>query len=144
MTTRLGFAVALASLLATTTVTAMKPTKPDCSSFVPAVQAAADASSCSCADATNHGQYVRCVVGAMKDLAHSGGLPKNCRGEILRGFAKSTCGRSGDVVTCCVMHDGAPRCTVKNAKACAHVGVPGTSPTCADACTSSPSGAFLD
>ena len=51
---------------------------------------AAAAGPCNCALATNHGDYVSCVA----DFAQTfPGLPSNCRGEVVRCAAHSTCGK---------------------------------------------------
>jgi len=55
-------------------------------------------SSCGCPDASNHGRYVSCVAHAVKALASSGAIPKNCKGKVVRCAARSTCGKPGFVV----------------------------------------------
>jgi hypothetical protein len=85
------------------------------------------------------------------------GLPRNCRGLVKRCVARSTCGKPGDSVTCCVAGPGwcdgglcqdgvtpcsragdcppRKRCSVKpSAAACiARGGTPGGGGSCCDA-----------
>ena len=144
MTTTIRLALACASLLVAMPVLAMgRHQKPACDSSTAAVESAV-AAACDCAGAATHGQFVRCAVRVVKGLASDGTLPRNCRGAMVRGFAKSTCGKP-EAVTCCVQRDGATACVVRKAEACQRIGgTPGTGPLCIDACApASPSGAFL-
>ena len=105
-------------------------------------------STCSCATATNHGQYVKCVAGVAKSRVTAGTLPKSCKGAVVKCAAHSTCGKTG-FVTCCTTAGCKPK---KSAAACtAKGGTVGTCKSCCDACPApgsgpscSPSGAFLD
>jgi hypothetical protein len=111
-------------------------------SAVLTLHAAAEAE-CRCATATNHGQYVKCVAGVAKGAAGST-LPKQCKDDVIRCAAQSTCGKPGSV-TCCrtTIRRGVPvtRCSVK--RDAAHCVAPsggsacaGNFPSCCDACTS--------
>lgn len=141
----MGLRIALALLALTTTPAAAgKPIKPDCAAALPAVQTAV-ASSCDCAAAVTHGQYVRCAVGVVKGMVADGSLGRTCKGSMVRTFAKSSCGKA-DAVTCCVPKHNGTQCLVKKAALCAkRGGTVGATPYCVDACNpASPSGAFLD
>src|SRR5262245_20048288 len=61
---------------------------------------AAAAAECDCAGSRNHGQYVRCVNDVAADLVAAGALPRQCKGDVTRCAAQSTCGKQG-FVTCC-------------------------------------------
>jgi hypothetical protein len=135
----LGLRIALTVTCLLVAAAAMaKPNKPECEAALPSVELAV-AADCDCATAANHGQYVRCAGGVVKGMVASDDLPGNCKGAMVRVFAKSTCGKK-DAATCC-----APRgCKVKKAAACERLGgTPGSTPFCHDAC-GSPSGAFVD
>src|SRR5579875_2494547 len=86
---------------------------------VAATRAAAE-TTCPCATATNHGQYVKCVAGVAKAAVAAGTVPK--------------CSTKSSAAAC-----KAP----KGGTACV-----GVHPSCCDACTAtgcaSPSAAFLD
>src|SRR5262245_28958686 len=87
------------------------------SAAVAAARALAEAE-CGCATAKNHGQYVRCVAGVANDLAESGDLPNNCKGEVVRCAAHSTCGKPHNSVTCCrVDSRGKVKCSIKSSAA---------------------------
>ena len=118
--------------------------KPDCSSSLPAVQAVV-AQACDCLGSPNHGQYVRCAARVVKEMAGNGLVGRGCRGQMVRTFAKSSCGKP-EFVACCVPRDGATACVVKKSSVCTKIGgTAGGSPFCADACVAgSPSGAFVD
>ena len=142
MTVGFRLALTLVSLLVTTPAAAV-PEKPDCSASLAAVEAAV-AASCDCATAATHGQFVRCAASVVKGLAQDGSLARNCKGSMVRGYAKSSCGKDG-AVTCCVARHDTTKCVVKKAAICEKLGgTTGATPYCADACISSPSGAFLD
>jgi len=49
-------------------------------------------SECQCTEQTNHGQWVSCVTHVIKGLTEEG-LPKNCKGKLVRCAAKSVCGK---------------------------------------------------
>jgi hypothetical protein len=53
---------------------------------------------CNCDGSSNHGRYVSCVAHKVKTLVDSG-LPRNCKGKLVRCAARSTCGKPG-FVTC--------------------------------------------
>jgi hypothetical protein len=135
------------------------------------VQAAVD-TECTCAGLAdgqggttpwrNHGQYVRCVGHATRDLAREAGLKRRCVKGLVPCAARSTCGKNGAVAclvastgtcmngTCsndedrdcmidddCTTHD----CRVTSAERCTTLqGTPSTG----SCCTASPSGAFLE
>lgn len=136
----LHIALTVVASLAITPAIAKQPDKPECLLALPAVQAAV-ALECDCASSPNHGQYVRCAGGVVKDMAATGALGRSCRGGMIKVFAKSTCGKR-DSVACCL-----PRgCKVKKAATCERLGgTPDVTPFCVDACSAgSPSGAFVD
>ncbi len=58
------------------------------------------ATTCVCTQATNHGQYVRCVADQVNQAVATG-LPTNCKGTVKRCAARSTCGKKTGFVTCC-------------------------------------------
>jgi hypothetical protein len=141
---KLRLALAFASLLATTSVLAMgQHGKPSCDAAAGDVETAV-MTTCDCANAVTHGQFVHCAVRIVREFAANGNLPKNCRGAMVRAFAKSTCGKPS-AVTCCLEHDTVKTCLVRKDTVCARLGgTPGSGPLCADGCVSgSPSGAFL-
>jgi hypothetical protein len=71
---------------------------------------AAAAGPCNCALATNHGDYVSCVA----DFAQTfPGLPSNCRGEVVRCAAHSTCGKEGATRCCRTDRRGRTKCSIK-------------------------------
>jgi hypothetical protein len=142
---KIRLALACASLLAATSVLAMgQHGKPSCDGSAADVETAV-MTTCDCANAATHGQFVRCAAHIVKDFAAHGNLPKNCRGPMVRAFAKSTCGKPS-AVTCCLEHDTVKTCLVRKATVCERLGgTPGTGPLCADGCVSgSPSGAFVN
>ena len=65
----------------------------------PADVGAAIATQCPCSSASNHGQYVKCVVHFRNVLRKSGCLTATDRQTIARCAARSTCGK--DTVLCC-------------------------------------------
>lgn len=115
---------------------------------------------CSCDDARNHGQYVKCVGQIIRSLSRAGNIPKRCKGKLVRCAARSTCGKEGFVTcnrveygTCdlttltCIEPAGVPcaadtdcvvksRCSTKrSAERCeARGGVVGDTPTCCSSC----------
>jgi len=119
-------------------------------------------SECTCDK--NHGQYVSCVTGKVRDAIHSGELDENCFGKVMRCAARSTCGKRSTFVTCltCVpgtcgtdgkCDDGATSCgtglppcpqvlthcsTKSDASHCAS-GITGTGSCCSAACPAPPS-----
>ena len=101
---------------------------------------AAAAAQCDCATAQNHGQYVKCVGEVAKTRASNGQLPTECKGEVTRCAAKSTCGKP-EAVTCCrVDRRGKVRCSVKkSADKCqppnGGAACVGATTSCCDACT---------
>jgi hypothetical protein len=142
MTSRVRIGLTLASLLFAIPAAAKKP---DCSASVATVQAAVTAA-CDCAAAKAHGQYVRCAGRVVKGLAADGTIARSCKGQMVRGFARSTCGKREGVVTCCGTRGSRTVCGVKKATVCERRGgTVGATSMCLDACLpSSPSGAFLD
>jgi hypothetical protein len=105
---------------------------------VAAARAAANAE-CDCATAARHGDYVSCVADVAKERATNGQLPSECKGEVVRCAAKSTCGKPGAVTCCRVDRRGKIKCSIKKSadkckaprggQACV-----GTSESCCDAC----------
>jgi hypothetical protein len=111
-----------------------------CDDDVAVAAARADAAAqCDCATAENHGQYVKCVGEVAKTRASNGQLPTECKGEVTRCAAKSTCGKP-EAVTCCrVDRRGKVRCSVKkSADKCqppnGGAACVGASTSCCDAC----------
>jgi hypothetical protein len=120
---------------------------------------------CPCADAVNHGQYVRCVAHAVKAMSANGVIDRRCRGRVVALAAHSVCGRA-DAAPCLVPTstcgadgtctddpsvdcvddtDCGTRCRVMTADACDNAnGVPSDAPSCGLVSCFSPSGAFLD
>jgi hypothetical protein len=136
----LRIAAALVGLLVTTPVAA-KPDKPDCTASLASVQEAVALAGCDCATAATHGQYVRCAGKAVKAMVAAETLDRRCKGQMVRVFAKSTCGKP-DSVTCCTVRG----CKVKKTTTCERLGgTVGATPFCTDACVpGSPSGAFVE
>ena len=139
----LGFALVLAS---TGVASATKCTD---NAAVAAARATADAECGGCANASNHGHYVSCVAKKATDLADSGDLPKECKGQVVRCAAKSTCGKPGFITCCRVDKKGKVKCSIKSSldrckapkggQACA-----GGAASCCDSCgAGSPEGAFV-
>src|SRR5258706_9826546 len=106
---------------------------------------AAAAARCDCAAAENHGQYVSCVAGVAKEFAGTGVLPEECKGEVVRCAAKSTCGKP-EAVTCCrVDRRGKVKCsTKKSADKCqppnGGTACIGSATSCCEACGSAGGG----
>lgn len=109
---------------------------------------------CDCAGAATHGAYVSCAAGVVNARAQADLLPRNCKGQVKRCAARSTCGKPGFVACCRTSARGKTRCSTKaTAALCTappHGGTAcaGTASSCCDACTesgcaSSPSGAFV-
>jgi len=144
MTLRTRIALTFTALVLAAPALAMKPPKADCDASVATVQAAVLTAGCDCATAPTHGQFVRCASHVVKMLAADGMVPKNCKGAMVRGYAKSSCGKVGRA-TCCLARPSGTKCTVKTPTACAKAGgSPGATPMCIDAClVGSPSGAFV-
>jgi hypothetical protein len=142
--TRRIIPVVLATLLGA--ATPASASRPDCEAVVLTVRAAVIAAGCMCDSVTPHGQFVRCAAGAVKTLADDGTIPRSCRGFMVRGVAKSTCGRPVDFVACCRERPRGTSCAVKKATVCERLG--GTAAegsVCLTACLpGSPSGAFVD
>ncbi len=87
--TTLLLSVLLAAGAAATSARAQD--EPTCEDFRCEFQARLD-QDCSCADQTNHGQYVSCVAHVVNDLVDEG-LPTNCKGKLTRCAARSVCGK---------------------------------------------------
>jgi hypothetical protein len=103
----------------------------DCEAERCAVQAEIDAQ-CPCDDATNHGEYVRCVRAQAKAL-----VSKQCRGKVVRCAAKSTCGKEGAVTCERNGRNGTTRCKIsRSAERCeARGGTVGSRSSCCADCT---------
>src|SRR5262245_22304362 len=103
--------LALGLVLASTGVASA--TKCNDDAAVAAARATADAE-CGCVTATNHGKYVSCVAHVANDLADSGDLPKECKGEVVSCAAQSTCGKAGAVTCCRIDRRGKGKCSIKS------------------------------
>jgi len=121
-----------------------------------AVAAARDdvETTCDCAGAATHGAYVSCAAGVANARAEANLLPHNCKGQVKRCAARSTCGKPGAVTCCRTSARGTTRCSIKaSASLCStppHGGAAcvGTATSCCDACNESgcagsPSSAFV-
>ena len=115
---------------------------------------------CNCAGAVNHGAYVKCSAGRLKNNNPS--LPKSCRGKVQKCAAKSTCGKPGTIICCkknaagkatcaakkdcshCVAPNGGSMCCSQNTSCCCKDATPSCSGTGNLCACASPSGAFLD
>jgi len=112
-----------------------------CDDTAAVADARADAAmQCDCATFENHGQYVKCVGEVAKTRASNGQLPTECKGEITRCAAKSTCGKPQAVTCCRVDRRGKVRCSVKkSADKCqppnGGAACVGATTSCCDACT---------
>ena len=98
------------------------------------------AEECDCTAFKNHGQYVKCVGEVVKQLADTGALPTQCKGDVMRCAANSICGKPG-FVTCCRVQKGRVKCSIKSSEArCLAqnrgntVACVGSTPSCCDAC----------
>ena len=121
------------------------------------VESAVD-ESCPCETATNHGNYVKCVVRTLGPLAAQAAVPHSCVGRIIRCAARSTCGKPGAVtcqtpqgtcdpasgtctndpsVSCSADSDCGTACSIaSSAESCQTAGgTVGTGTTCCAACT---------
>src|SRR5437870_7871198 len=105
---------------------------------VAAVREAA-AEQCDCENATKHDKYVNCVERVAKAAVKDGSLRDECKVDVVRCAAQSTCGRP-DSVTCCRTDEhGHTMCSIKrrdeNCKA-PHNGTAcvGSQSSCCDAC----------
>ena len=118
------------------------------SATVAAARAAIDAQ-CSCDTASNHGAYVSCVAHAASQLAVSGALPNQCKGDVIRYAANSKCGKPRAVTCCRVDSRGKVKCSIKSqlsqckppkgGQACE-----GTTASCCDSCgAGSAGGSFV-
>ena len=112
-----------------------------CDDTAAVAAARADAAAqCDCTTAQNHGQYVKCVGEVVKARASNGMLPSECKGEVTRCAAKSSCGKP-DAVTCCrVDRRGKVRCSIKSSAAKCQppnggAACLGATTSCCDACT---------
>ena len=88
---------------------------------------------CTCADAATHGEYVSCVVRAAARFG-AGSLPSNCRGNVRRCAARSTCGKPSGSVACCMPRaEGRTRCSTKRSpEACVRAGGSPSTGSCCD------------
>ena len=108
----------------------------------------------------NHGQYVRCVVGKVREAVRSGELDVNCKGKAARCAARSTCGKNGfvtcvtcepgtctdglcdDGVTACSATVPCPRvvthCSTKSETSHCLTGITGTGSCCSATCPPAP------
>ena len=100
---------------------------------------AAASTECDCAGSSNHGQYVKCVGEVAKARVESDDLPGECKGDVVRCAAKSTCGKPGSVTCCRVDRRGKVKCSIKrSADKCrppnGGTACVGSSESCCDAC----------
>ena len=126
----------LGLVLASTGIASAKKCTDDVA--VAAARAAAE-EECVCATASNHGQYVSCVARVANELADSGDLPSECKGQVTSCAAKSTCGKEGAVTCCRIDRRGKVKCSTKSSagrckapkggQACV-----GTATSCCDSC----------
>jgi hypothetical protein len=112
-----------------------------CSAQRCAVETAID-QACPCEGAASHGQYVRCVAHAVKDLAASGIVARGCRGKVVSCAARSACGHPGRVS--CFLPTGECRVQRSAADCTAAGGVASITSTCCAVGCASPGGAFVD
>src|SRR3989442_2271545 len=90
---------------------------------------------CSCAGATTHGQYVRCVRDVARAEVAALRLPRSCKGSVIRCAARSTCGRPVFVTCCRTDSLGKVHCSVRrSASMCRVPSTVGTKPSCCDSC----------
>src|SRR5262245_45940577 len=101
----------LGLVLATTGIASAQGCTYDAS--VAAARATAE-TECSCDSATNPGQYVSCVAHVANELAKSGDLPNQCKGNVIRCAASSTCGKPGAITCCRVDQRGKVKCSTKS------------------------------
>ncbi len=110
----------------------------------------AAAEPCSCAAATDQGQYVRCVAGVAAARVKDGSLPRECKRAVVKCATKSTCGDfaspdeggerganpTAGRVACCIPRESGTRCAItRNAASCMKRGGTAAScPSCCDAC----------
>src|SRR5215475_9391710 len=76
-------------------IAACDPTSADASAI--AAARAEIASSCNCASAPNHGNYVTCAGGILRTRVQRNQLSNDCRGALESEAARSTCGISGEI-----------------------------------------------
>jgi hypothetical protein len=139
----------IVSLLLTVAVPAgSKPPAHVCEATALATAMQAVAAVCPCDTAANHGQYVSCAVGVIRQQLKSAALSWDCRRPVLSAVVHSTCGKP-NFVTCCRTRGQASTCSIRRTAAgcVATGGCVGATTSCMDACTAgcgSPSGAFLD
>jgi hypothetical protein len=98
------------------------------------------ASNCDCASAASHGAYVSCARSVVKSSVGPGGLPRVCQGMVVRGAAKSTCGKPGAVACCRTSATGSTSCSIRPDAASCRASLGGAAcvsshSSCADACT---------
>ena len=144
-TMKLRFATlaTLALLLGAVAPAVAKPNN-QCTPEMAAAALADLAVACPCDQAVNHGQYVSCGAHWAARAVREQTLPRACRRLVRKNTVRSVCGKP-NFVTCCRTGFAGTRCIVRTETACLHVGgTVGATESCADACTASPSGAFLD
>ncbi|HJQ82861.1 MAG TPA: hypothetical protein VKA21_02210 [Candidatus Binatia bacterium] len=97
------------------------------------------AQNCDCAGAENHGAYVSCATGVVSDAIAGGNLRAECRGNVVRCAARSTCGRPGFVTCCRTTAKGKTKCSTKSSAAACRAPKGGSAcatenGSCCDAC----------
>ncbi len=128
-----GLTYPLMSLLVFLAPATTRAACPDAAA-VAAARDAADAQ-CNCATASDHGQYVKCVLGVANARVKDLSLPRKCKRALMQCALKSTCGLPG-FVTCCLPRNGGNRCKpMREATCTAKGGTAGTCPSCCDACS---------
>ncbi len=78
---------------------------------------------CSCDQVRNHGQFVRCVAHAVKQLADNDQIPRRCKGKLKRCAARSVCGKQDRGFVTCLFHEFGtclPPDTVSGTSVCEH------------------------
>ncbi len=116
-------------------------------------QAVADAragvrASCDC-NVPTHGEYVSCAAAIADAHAMAGLLPMNCKGNVKKCAARSTCGKPGFVTCCRTTASGRTKCGTKsNSDKCTApsggTACVGQFTSCCDACSGTGCAARFD
>ncbi|HEY2773121.1 MAG TPA: hypothetical protein VGK20_03610 [Candidatus Binatia bacterium] len=78
------------------------PPPPTCEDFRCQFQSDVD-TECPCNQMDNHGRYVSCVAHIVKKLVDQG-MPKNCKGKLVRCAARSVCGMQDQGFSTCTIN----------------------------------------
>lgn len=93
---------------------------------------------CDCDAATSHAPYVQCVARVASEAVAAGDLRRECRVNLVRCGARSSCGRRGAVPCCRTNAEGIRRCSIRQAAACTPppggTACLGDGPSCCDGC----------